>query len=110
MAETPDIGGKRRRLSIGEFCATHRRHRAGVLLGLRNAVGDNLPDSSEASIAPQPFLLRKIRSQRRAGAVDALAFDIGVWAKMRLCKANLQGCRMTGKQRGRDAGFALQCS
>src|SRR5580704_735431 len=42
MAETPDVGGNRRRLDLGELCAAHRWHRTAVLLGLRNTVGDDL--------------------------------------------------------------------
>src|SRR5450755_938726 len=73
MAETPDIGRKRRRLSVGELCAAHRRHRAAVLLGFRNAVGNDFQNSGETSVAPQPFLFREIGTQRRAGAVRTVA-------------------------------------
>src|SRR5580658_6292466 len=73
MTKAPDICGQRGCLVCGELCPTHGRHRAAIFLGFRYAVGDHLQDSSETAVTPQPLLTRQRWTERRSGAIRAVA-------------------------------------
>src|SRR5579863_9638226 len=73
MTETPDVCRNRRSLVRGELCASHRRHRAAILLGLLDAVSDHVEQFGVTAIGPQPFPARQIGTHGRALTVRAVA-------------------------------------
>jgi hypothetical protein len=56
MAQTPDVGGQRFYLVIGKLRPAQRRHRAAILLWLRDAFFYCLRDPRVTAVAPQPLV------------------------------------------------------
>src|SRR5690348_10385429 len=72
MPQRLDVLGYRRHLLWRELCATHRRHRAAVILRVRYTGRNRLLQTIHAPIAPDPLARSQIGPQRSALAVGAV--------------------------------------
>ena len=66
MAERPDVGRHCVNLRSRELCATHRRHRASIVLRVRHAVGDDALRSTPGSRRPIAIAGRQVGAEWRA--------------------------------------------
>jgi hypothetical protein len=77
MAERPHVGGNGVQVGPRKVYAAHRRHRAGMSLGLRHAILDRRLETLQASIAPEPPPARQIWSDGRSFAICTMAAAAG---------------------------------
>src|ERR1700736_3352307 len=77
MAERPDVGRNGVEVGLRKGDTTHRRHGAGMGLGLRHAILDRRFEALQASVAPQPFPIGQIWSDRRSLGIRAMTAAAG---------------------------------
>src|SRR5579871_3119919 len=73
VAERPHVSGNGVKILLGKLRATHRRHRASVVLRMRDSVCDDLLDGGKAAVTPEPTTAGQVRPEGRSLRVRSVA-------------------------------------
>ena len=76
VAYGPDVCGDGLGLSWRELRPTVGGHGGAILFGSQHAFGNGFGESGEAAIAPEPFVLGEVGTERRSAAGGSVA-EIG---------------------------------